>query len=61
LNQLIILAFPDELGPISGPATDPESVLVDKFPEFPEFPEAPAFSRVVTEFLELETAPIVNN
>ncbi len=61
LNQLIILVFPDELGPISGPEINPEPVLVDNFPEFPEFPGIPVFPPVVTEFLELETAPIMNN
>jgi hypothetical protein len=61
LNQLIILSFPDELGPNSGHETDPEPVLVDDLPEFPEFPGVPATPREITECLELENAPIMNN
>ena len=57
----MILVFPDELGSISGPETNPEPVHVDDLPEFPEFPGVPATPREIKEFLELETAPIMNN
>ena len=41
----MILVFPDELGSISGPETNPEPVHVDDLPEFPEFPGVPATTR----------------
>lgn len=52
------LLFPDEIRPAGGPELDPQPVLNY---EFPKFPGIPVFLPVVTEFLEEEFVPDMDN